>query len=114
MIRILAVLLLAGTAWLATATPALAHAELIASSPAEGATVSAPPTEVRLTFSEGLQASFTTVAVTGPGGAHWGIGQPTLVNTVLTVPVQPRGPAGPATITYRVLSADGHPVSGSV
>lgn len=114
MTRIIAVLLLTGAAWITAPSAAFAHAELIASNPADGATLRTPPSEIRLTFSEALQAPFTTVTVTGPNGTQWGLGSPAVVNTVVTIPVQAQGPAGPYTINYRVLSADGHPVSGTV
>jgi methionine-rich copper-binding protein CopC len=39
------------------AAPALAHAELVSSDPADGAQLSTPPTTIQLTFSEGLDAA---------------------------------------------------------
>lgn len=112
--RMLAVLLLAGLALTATATPAVAHTKLIASTPAEGATVPVAPNQLQLTFDGAVQAGMSTVAVTGPDGTQWTVGQPTVTGTVLTVPVQPAGPAGQYTISYRILSGDGHPVAGTV
>ncbi len=112
--RVLALLLLAGSALVAGTAPASAHTELIGSDPADGSSTAAGPSRVTLTFSEVVQTGFTTVTVIGPGGAQWQAGPPIQNGAVVTVPVRPLGPAGSYTVGYRVLSADGHPVQGSV
>ena len=112
--RLATVLLLSGLAVVATATPAFAHAELIASDPASGASVAAPPQQVQLTFNEAVTLPADPVTITGPEGASWTIGQPSIAGAVVTVPVQPSGPAGAYTLTYRVVSDDGDDVTGTV
>jgi methionine-rich copper-binding protein CopC len=121
--RLAAALLLAGVAVVGTATPApalglgsgLAHAELIASTPAEGAALPAPPQEVQLTFNEPVTPAATPVQITGPGGAAWTAGAPAVAGAVVTVPVQPAaGPPGVHTLLYEVSSRDGDPVTGTV
>ncbi|MEU0470696.1 copper resistance protein CopC [Amycolatopsis sp. NPDC006131] len=107
-------LLLAAVTLLAAANPASAHTQLIGSDPAEGASLPVAPQQIRLTFNEPVQTGFSTVTVTGPDGMTWIVGQPEVHNTVVSVPVQPTGPPGQYTIGYRVLSDDGHPVSGTV
>ncbi|MFI7676320.1 copper resistance protein CopC [Actinophytocola sp. NPDC049390] len=109
-----AVVLLAALTMLGVPSPAWAHTQLIGSSPAEGASLPVAPQQLQLTFNEPLQAGFSTITVTGSDSSQWTLGQPALNNTVLTVPVRQAGPAGQYTIGYRVLSADGHPVSGTV
>ena len=47
---------------------AFAHAQLEKASPPVGGTV-ASASEIRLSFSEGVELKFTKVSVTGPGGA---------------------------------------------
>lgn len=112
--RVLALLLLAGSVLFAGAAPASAHSELIGSDPADGSSAATGPSRVALTFSEAVQTGFTTVTVIGPGGAQWQAGPPVQDGAVVTVPVRPLGPAGEYTIGYRVVSADSHPVQGSV
>lgn len=61
---VVAALLLA----LALAGPALAHAELATSEPADGAALATPPTAVKLTFTEGLDAGKSSFRLLGPAG----------------------------------------------
>ena len=115
--RTLAVLLtglLALGALLLTAGPASAHDVLTGSDPADGATVATAPTQVSLTFDEAPQAQGAAVTIVGPDGAHHEQGTPTLQGDVLTARVGPLPQAGRYEIGYRVVSDDGHPVSGSV
>lgn len=50
----------------------------------------------------------------GPGGSYWTDGQVRVDSNVVSSPVRELGPAGTYTISYRILSDDGHPVSGKV
>jgi methionine-rich copper-binding protein CopC len=96
-------------------TPALAHNVLISSDPANGSSVAAGPQKVSLTFDQYVQgADVNQIAVTGPGGGQWAEGPISVVNNVISAPLRPLGPAGKYTIGYRVLSADGHPVTGEL
>ncbi len=110
--RMTAAFALAGLALVGLATPAFAHAELKGSNPAKGASVAAAPKQIELTFSEAVSPESITVA--GPQGAQWTVGQITVAGPVVTAPVAAIGPAGEYTITYRVLSEDGDPVTGTV
>jgi copper resistance protein C len=112
--RMSAALLIAGAALFAGATPALAHTALKSSNPAKGASLPAAPPEITLTFSEPVQVEAGAITVAGPGGAQWTVGQPAVTGAVVTAPVTPAGPAGQYTINYRVISADGDPVRGTV
>jgi copper resistance protein C len=96
---------------LLTAGPASAHASLVAMSPADGARVAQPPTQVRLMFSEPVQGRFASVAVTAPGGQRVDRGSPQVVDATVTEMLAPLPAAGRYTVAYRVVSADGHPVS---
>ncbi len=113
-LRLSIALLLSGTALVAAATPALAHAELTDSTPAEGASLPAAPQQIQLTFSEPVMLASDPVTIAGPDGASWTVGQPTVAGAVVTAPVQPAGPVGPYTLIYRVLADDGDPVNGAV
>jgi methionine-rich copper-binding protein CopC len=113
--KALTALLLAGVAMLVTATPALAHNVLISTDPANHASLEAGPPKVTLTFDQYVQdADVNQVAVTGPGGGQWAAGPVQISNNLVIAPLRPLGPAGVYTIGYRVLSADGHPVTGEV
>ncbi|WP_226355133.1 copper resistance CopC family protein [Pseudonocardia sp. ICBG601] len=101
-------------ALVAGAAPAWAHTELESSSPAANSQVGTAPTSVSLTFSEDIAAADATVSVTGPGGTDYAAGPATGDGDTLTVPLRPLGAAGAYTVTYRVVSDDGHPVSGTV
>ncbi|MGH3516437.1 MAG: copper resistance CopC family protein [Haloechinothrix sp.] len=107
--------LLAVCAVLGLGTPASAHNVLISSDPDKGASLDAGPEQVTLTFDQSIQSGdVNQIAVTGPGGTQWTTGPVEVDRNVATVPVAPLGPAGEYTIGYRVLSSDGHPVSGEI
>ncbi len=112
--RLATAFLLSAAAVLATATPASAHAELIASDPVQDASLPAPPQQVQLTFNEPVSLDADPIVVTGPGNVAWTVGQPTVAGAVITAPVQATGPAGRYTLVYKVLSGDGDGVTGSV
>lgn len=109
--------LVAGGVVLGTATTAFAHNVLVGSDPKDGSRLESGPAAITLTFDQPVQAGekFNTVTVTGPEGTRWEAeGEPTVKNNSVVFPVRPLGPAAEYTIGYRVLSADGHPVTGSI
>jgi methionine-rich copper-binding protein CopC len=112
--RLSALLVLATVAVVAAAPPALAHTELESSDPAEGASLSAPPQQVQLTFGETVTLPADPVQVAGPGGAKWTVGKAIVAGRVVTVPVQASGLAGGYVLDYRVISDDGDEVKGAV
>jgi copper resistance protein C len=97
----------------AAAGPASAHDYLISTSPVSGATADASPPRVTLTFNEPVNTRFSTVEVTGPSGGLWQNGASTVLGATVTQPLRTLGPAGPYRVTWRVVSADGHPVDGT-
>jgi len=110
--RAVAVVLAVGTALLLGAAPAWAHSQLDGSSPADGSSVATPPPSVSLTFNEDVQPGFTVITLIGPDGKDYHRGDVTETDQTVTVGALPLGPAGVYQIGYRVVSADGHPVSG--
>jgi hypothetical protein len=103
----LAVLLLA-------TPPALAHAFLLRASPAVGSTIRTPPSELTLRFSEGVEPSFSTVQVIGPGDQRFDIGDPRVderERTVLRMSLKPLT-QGVYTVTWRAVSVDTHVTTG--
>lgn len=95
------------------ALPAQAHAALVSSNPDADATLADEPTTVRLTFSENV-ASPAYVVVKAPDGTRLEVGKPQVVDQVVTQKVKSSGYAGNYAISYRVVSADGHPVEGTI
>ncbi|MBC6461859.1 copper resistance protein CopC [Actinomadura sp. HBU206391] len=94
--------------------PASAHTKLIKSTPARGSSVKTL-TEVTLVFSENINASVAKVQIRGAGGAQGGASTPPRVKgATVTQPAAPDLKPGDYTIAYRVVSADGHPVTGEV
>ncbi|GGM77154.1 copper resistance protein CopC [Dactylosporangium sucinum] len=96
---------------LAPAQPAWAHAKLLRTDPADGATVTAPVAAVTFTFNEMVQQRFSTVVVTGADGASYSDGAPRSVDKTLTQPLKPL-PGGAVRVAWRTVSADGHPIEG--
>ena len=97
----------------AISSPAFAHDELIGASPAAGAQLEALPAQLELTFSGVLftEEGATGVSVTDAAGTDLTSGDPVIDGTRLTQPLT--GTAqGAVTVTWRVVSSDGHPISG--
>jgi methionine-rich copper-binding protein CopC len=88
------------------------HARLASSTPADGATVESAE-QVVLTFNEAVNPDFVAVRVTGPDGSE-ADGKPTSSGAAVTQPLRADLPASTHTVTYRVVSADGHPVAGTM
>jgi copper resistance protein C len=114
--KCLSVLLLAGLGLFALAAPASAHNSLTSSNPGDEATLDSGPGQVVLTFDQPVQEGegLNSVAVTGPDGKPWQGGPAEVDSNVVTAPVRELGPKGVYTIGYRIVSADGHPVSGEL
>ncbi|HEX3785202.1 MAG TPA: copper resistance CopC family protein [Pseudonocardiaceae bacterium] len=113
--RLLLPVVLAGLAVFGLATPALAHNVLVGSDPANGASVSVGPSQVRLNFNAPVQFGANYLTVIGPDGAHWEkTDNATVSGNSVSTSVAPLGPAGEYKVGYRIISADGHPVSGEV
>jgi methionine-rich copper-binding protein CopC len=101
-------------ALVATSAPASAHAELESADPADGSTVSTAPRSVTLTFGEDLQPAGRALVVTGPDGARVDDGKAVVSGVRLSVDLVPLTTPGRYNVVYRVVSADGHPVSGEL
>lgn len=99
-------------ALLGFSAPALAHDTAESSSPAQGATLQAPPEKVSVTFSKnplGLGAQFS---VKDAAGAEWADGAVDIVDNVASQKLKAGAPAGAYTVTWRVVSSDSHPIEG--
>ncbi|MFS0901366.1 copper resistance protein CopC, partial [Mycolicibacterium litorale] len=98
---------------LAGAGTASAHASVIATDPADNASLSEAPSRVSATFNEPMQSAFAAMTVVGPDGNLWSTGAPQVQDAVVAVQLRPLGPTGTYTVNYRATSADGHVVTGS-
>ncbi len=112
--RALAVALLA--ALLAPAlAPALAdaHAVVERTEPTRGATLKQAPERVEVTFDEPVESSFGALRVFDAGGGRVDLGDVARPSgEAVAVAIEPDLPDGAYTVTYRVVSADAHPVTG--
>ncbi|MCZ4518017.1 copper resistance protein CopC [Rhodococcus ruber] len=111
-LAVIAVLTLVATAL--SIAPASAHAALQSSNPAENAVFDTAPDEVTLTFNQAVESNFATVTVIAPDGIDWAASDPVVDGSTVTVDLDGLGAAGEYTIGYRVVSADGHPITGSI
>ncbi|WBB49749.1 copper resistance protein CopC [Verrucosispora sp. WMMA2044] len=102
-----------GVSLLIPAVPAAAHNQLTGSSPREGARVAEAPERVELRFLATVDEDTTKVTITGPDNVDAAGGQPRFAGNRVSVPFAP-GAAGLYIVGYRLMSADGHPISGEV
>jgi copper transport protein len=104
---------------LGTAAPASAHAALLTTDPGEGSVVRTAPTQVLLTFSEGVLLSGDSLRVLDPSGkdveqgtAHHAGGNRGNQSTA-TVTLRRGLRSGTYTVVWKAVSADTHPVAGA-
>ena len=112
--RALLVLVVAAALLLLGAGSALAHDEVVATTPAADASLPSPPSTVELQVGSPPQVLGTEVRVTGPDGAVVSEGDPEVLGTTVRQPLAGDLPAGAYTVDWRVTSGDGHPITGSI
>ncbi|RZU18026.1 copper resistance CopC/CopD family protein [Streptomyces sp. BK239] len=117
--RLTALLLLAGAvlALLAGgASPAAAHSTLVRAVPADSSVIKTAPDRITLTFSEAVGLSAGSLRVLSPESLRVDEGPVRHASgTSDTAEVRLAGklPEGTYTVGWRVVSADGHPISGA-
>ena len=99
---------------------ATAHAVLVSTDPGQDTVVASMPTTVSLTFGEPVLVAADGVRVFGPDGAEVDDGHPRHLGGSSTVGVDLPGGQHPSstqpgtyTVSWRVISADSHPVAGA-
>ena len=92
---------------------AYAHATVVSSDPSEGAVVTTLPSQVTITFDENI-AEPAFVSVIASDGTNLAEGTPEILDATVTQRVRPSSATGTYTMSYRVVSDDSHPVSGSL
>ncbi len=112
--RLVAAATLAAAFLLLAAAPASAHAVLEASTPGDGAQLDEAPSEVTLEFNESVSADLGGVRVYESGGSRVDEGAVHVEDGVVSVGLRDGLGDGAYVATYRVVSADGHPVRGGI
>jgi copper transport protein len=110
---LLAVLVIVAALVLGSAAPASAHATLISSDPAEGAVVAAAPEQIRFVFDETVVGVPNAVHVFDAEGGQVAASSAVSGRELTATLTDPVG-AGTLVVAWRVLSVDGHPISGSL
>jgi copper transport protein len=104
LVVLLGALALPETAW--------AHARLLRTVPRDGAVLGSAPSRVRIVFDDDVRAASGIKVVRNGGGSVLG-GQPRVVEgRVLLLPLRAGLGDGDYTVLWRVLSDDGHTLSG--
>ncbi len=99
---------------LGTASPAAAHAQLLSSDPAANAHLDTAPSQVVLRFSEGVTLIDNGFRLLGQDAQERPLGAGSVTEAEVTVPVSPGLADGAYVLVYRVVSADSHPVAGTI
>lgn len=95
------------------AGPASAHAAMIGSDPEDGASMAAAPTSLTFSFNENVSRR-AQVAVAAPDGSQVDVSDIRAVDGSVTATIADVDQRGTYSASYRVVSADGHPVTGTV
>lgn len=98
----------------ATAVPASAHDKLISSDPASDQRLIEAPAEVSLTFSADVLDMGAAVVVSDAAGTEWVSAAPTVDGPTVTAVLDAGMPDAGYEIRWRVVSSDGHPITGVV
>ena len=93
-------------------TGARAHAFLDHASPLVGSTVPAAPHELTLSFTQNLEAAFSTVEVFDANGSRVDQGKASINGNTMRVALKPL-PAGTYRVQWHALSVDTHTTQGS-
>lgn len=97
-----------------SAPQADAHAVLVSSSPGDGARLDSMPAEVRLEFNEPVNADLGGLRVFDGDGARVDRGAVRVEGVTVAVALGDGLGDGVYVATYRVVSADGHPIRGGL
>lgn len=105
--------LVIGSFGLMSASPALAHDQLIGSNPKNGAKLDKQPEWLELEFSGDIQEVGTEIQV-NHNGKDVSAGEITVEGRKVTSALPDDLEPGDYEVVWRVVSSDGHPISGTV
>lgn len=111
-LRTILVLLLMAVAVVLAPRGAFAHASLVAAEPSDGAVLQHKPDRIVLQFSEPV--SPLILRLIGPKGDATDLKQFKLLHQSVEITPPTGLPDGTYALSWRVVSADGHPISGSL
>ncbi len=95
-------------------SPAQAHEQIAGSTPAVGERLESAPAEIVLDFSGEVLTVGALVLVVDASGRDWAGGQPVYDGAAVRLPVEPGMPDAGYEVRWRVVSGDGHPISGLI
>lgn len=113
MTRLVALTLSALAIMVGLSAPAWSHAVLLGSTPAAEASLDVSPTEIIFNFNENVGPIFIKI-LDRTGQEVGDLGEWTVDGNDVITPINGELPNGTYIATYRVISADTHPVGGSV
>jgi MYXO-CTERM domain-containing protein len=112
--RTAATLTLAAGLTALTAAPALAHDQLISSTPEDGAVLDTAPERIVLTYSAGPMDMGSQLQVTDSTGDSITAGDLQINGTQVIQPLTATGAEDETyQVVWRVVSSDGHPIEGT-
>lgn len=93
---------------------ASAHEQVVSSSPAASEQLTAAPSEVAVNFTDDIMNIGAVMLLSDEAGAEWQLGEVVLEGVTARAAVDAELPDGRYTLAWRVVSGDGHPISGVV
>jgi methionine-rich copper-binding protein CopC len=95
--------------------PAVAHSDLESSDPQDGATLASAPAAITLVFNEEILPEGNAVTLTDVAAdERLPVGPVEVDGDTVSVTWPESSPAGEFRAAYRVVSADGHPINGTI
>ena len=96
-------------------SPSFAHAQLTSANPKANSVLFALPSTIKLQFTDDIiaEAGVNVITVTGPTGKRADSGATSVTGNQLAVSVKKSATLGKYTVRYRVVSEDGHPITGT-
>lgn len=113
-IAVLASFFLLSTGFIVGALPASAHAELVSTDPVDGSVLESAPESISLIFNSKILDSMVELAVSDSSGELIPGIVAESVQTTATALWPAALPGDTYTVAYRIVSEDGHPVTGSI
>jgi copper resistance protein C len=114
--RVAAVLALAALSCAWGAVPASAHTDVVWSYPAQNASLPYPPAQVAIETSDPVDLGLSQIVVRDAEGKAQTVFDKSLTKgaSTLVVSLDDQGAWGQWTVDYRLVGADGHPVTGRI
>lgn len=109
--RLLSILALVGLYLFAPASTAVAHTEIVSTSPAKDSDANVPQESISITFSEPPLVDGAAIVIVNEAGDILDSPAPTLAGATLSIPWPTDLTPGEVLVTWRATAADGHVLS---